>query len=557
MRRRRELVECLAQRPVEPRLQRVAELRFAQRVEPRLAGEAPACSQSSRVSQQAVVATGPAGRARASSRAGSARVRATAAGRRVHGSASRPSSRTASTQRLRGQRADRAGRPACCPARSCRSGVSRRADQRARVRIPAHDVAFDEACREVAFAVALRPAARRAAPANPWRRSAIRWRPATARRTARCRRTGAPCARSPAGSGADRPDAGARCGPGTHAAAGRRAGARAHRRGGRASQRRRRRHCFAACVDRGQAPRRGCGVAAPTRRAVSRNAASACQRAASRHRRGPRSGSRASTSAARSQASARSTSPRADSSIAASRGCVPSASMRRPKRGDARVGVERAEPLQQVARGGERARGGASTKRRSSLPQAASSSAQRGQFDLRDLRRALRLQPLRLRPQAISTSLRRRDRRDRRAGRRRPARSPPSPVARSRCSDRSAARARGRLSITTRTPGRVTLDSATLVASTTRRRPSRIGLQRARSAARRDSSPCSGSDDRRRRSASADARRCADRRSRAARAGTPARRPDASASACSTAAPELELAALRRGAPGSARPSPG
>ena len=101
-------------------------------------------------------------------------------------------------------------------------------------------------------AAAFRRAARRVAPASRGRRNAIRWPRSTARRTTRCHRRFAPCARSPAGSVAGRRDAGARSVPETHAAADRRAECAGAEAGGWRSQRRRRRHCWLACVDRRQ-----------------------------------------------------------------------------------------------------------------------------------------------------------------------------------------------------------------------------------------------------------------------------------------------------------------
>ncbi|KAG0748324.1 hypothetical protein G6F24_015410 [Rhizopus arrhizus] len=105
-----------------------------------------------------------------------------------------------------------------------------------------------------------------------------------------------------------------------------------------------------------------------------RNAASARQRAANAS---PpwRSGSRASSSAARSAASACARASGAASSIAAMRGCVPSASTRRPSAviapdsdsAPSRCSSSRAAPIGPA--------GGGSRKRRSLLPQAASSSA--------------------------------------------------------------------------------------------------------------------------------------------------------------------------------------
>ena len=148
--------------------------------------------------------------------------------------------------------------------------------------------------------------------------------------------------------------------------------------GGATSQRMRRRHCFAAVSITASAERLASAPARPLR-----NAANACQRSAIASERGlpacGSSGSRASISAARSQARARSRSSDGASSIAARRGCVPSASMRRPSA--VTLALSRVLPPNAPSRrSNSRAAasapaGGGSTKRRSVLPHAASSSA--------------------------------------------------------------------------------------------------------------------------------------------------------------------------------------
>ena len=125
-----------------------------------------------------------------------------------------------------------------------------------------------------------------------------------------------------------------------------------------------------------------------------------------------------------------------------------------PKRGDAGIGIQCAKPLQQVATG----RQGAGRRR---IDEAQRRTApgrqfqhQRRQLDLRDFR-ACAPPPVAATPAtAGSTSLPRRGRRDRRAGRPRPARWPRSPAARSRSSGRSAARVRARCRLPRARPAR-------------------------------------------------------------------------------------------------------
>ncbi len=254
--------------------------------------------------------------------------------------------------------------------------------------------------------------------------------------------------------------------------------------GGEASQRKRRRHCFAAASMAASAERLASAGTRPLR-----NAANACQRSASASER-LRSGSRASTSAARSQASAMRAGASVASSIAASRGCVPSASMRLPRAVSlpSRNASRRCNRSLPAASAPD---GGGSTKRSSLLPQAASSSASAASSTcaisgLRcgssrcDCGHSRYAKPSATRPA-------------------RPARWSALACEIATLSSREkpllgskrGSRARP-LSITTRTPGRVTDDSATLVASTTRRRPSGAACS-TRDCCSMGRSPCKGS----------------------------------------------------------------
>ena len=83
--------------------------------------------------------------------------------------------------------------------------------------------------------------------------------------------------------------------------------------------------------------------------------------------------------------------------------------MRRPSavigRRRVRAAVQRAEPLQQFARGGERAGRRRIDEAQVGLAPRRQFERQPGQFDLRDLGPALRFQPLRLRPQPVGPAL--------------------------------------------------------------------------------------------------------------------------------------------------------
>ena len=249
-----------------------------------------------------------------------------------------------------------------------------------------------------------------------------------------------------------------------------------------ASQRRRRRHCFDAASIAASAERL---ASAPTR--PLRKAASACQRSASASLR-LRKGSRASSNAARSQASAMRCGSFDASSIAASRGWVPSASMRLPR---AVIALPASSASSRCSRSRPAANapaGGGSTKRSAALPQAASSSASEDSSTcaisgLRcgssrcDCGHSRYAQPVATRParparwsaEACDTAT---------------TSSREKPLFGSKRGSRASP-----LSITTRTPGKVTLDSATLVASTTRRRPSAAGCS-TRVCCSIGSSPC-------------------------------------------------------------------
>ena len=255
--------------------------------------------------------------------------------------------------------------------------------------------------------------------------------------------------------------------------------------GGAVASRTRRRHCFAAASIAARPERFASWGARPLR-----NAASARQRAASAS---PpmRSGSRASTSAARSHASARSSPSSADSSIAASRGCVPSASMRLPSGVMAFVSVSAPSRRSRSRAAFIAPGGGASTKRRSSLPHAANSNARapsstsaisgrRCGSSRCDCGHRRYAQPSATRParparwSAEACEMWVTSRREK-------------PLFGSYEGSRASP-----LSTTTRTPGSVTDDSATLVASTTRRRPWGSGC-RASDCFSTGSSPCRAS----------------------------------------------------------------
>ena len=249
-------------------------------------------------------------------------------------------------------------------------------------------------------------------------------------------------------------------------------------RGARTRRRARRRAGAGAIASRPASIAASAGAAARRGTRPLRNAASACQRSAS-------------GIAARAQADRALRPARRDrrpvrgrrrlrgaSSIAARRGCVPSASMRRPS-GVIASAVERAERRSRSRAAAERAgRRRIDEAQRVAAPRG-ELQRERGQFDLRDLRAALRFQPLRLRPQAIRPALGDATRaagalvggglRDRRR----------RPGARSRSWGRNAARAPGRCRSPRARRAASRCDSATLVASTTRRRPSRSAAARA------------------------------------------------------------------------------
>ena len=162
------------------------------------------------------------------------------------------------------------------------------------------------------------------------------------------------------------------------------------------------------------------------------------------------------------------------SSIAASRGCVPSASMRRPRAVITRFPSSASSRCNKSRAAASAPGGGGSTKRRASLPQAASSSASEASSTCAISGR-----------RCGSSRCDCGHRRYAKPSATRPAR--PARWSADACEiDTTSSRAKplfgskrgsraSPLSITTRTPGKVTDDSATLVASTTRRRPSVAG----------------------------------------------------------------------------------